>query len=168
MRIAVRLFALQRQQLGVRQLTLEVGEGATIEVAWSALCAAHPVLAPARASMRFARNGAYADPGDPLAEGDELALIPPVAGGAADRPVRWIALSAEPIRDADLAELRAAVATDADGAVVTFLGRTRETPGTPAPGQEAEAARFAGQRVVGLDYEAYEAMAIATLEAIAD
>jgi molybdopterin synthase catalytic subunit len=82
--------------------------------------------------------------------------------------VRWIALSAEPIRDRDLAELRAAVATDADGAVVTFLGRTRETPGTPAPGQEAEAERFAGQRVVGLDYEAYEAMAIATLEAIAD
>jgi molybdopterin synthase catalytic subunit len=82
--------------------------------------------------------------------------------------VRWIALSAEPIRDADLAELRAAVATDADGAVVTFVGRTRETPGTPAPGQEAEAARFAGQRVVGLEYEAFEGMAIATLEAIAD
>jgi molybdopterin synthase catalytic subunit len=51
---------------------------------------------------------------------------------------------------------------------VTFVGRTRETPGTPAPGQEAEAARFAGQRVVGLEYEAFEAMAIATLEAIAD
>ena len=175
MRIEVRLFALQRQQLGVRRLALEVGEGATIEDAWAALCVAHPVLAPARGSMRFARNGVYADPGDPLADGDELALIPPVAGGAAsngggadDRPVRWIALSAEPIRDADLAELRAAVATDADGAVVTFLGRTRETPGTPAPGQEAEAARFAGQQVVGLDYEAYEAMAIATLEAIAD
>jgi molybdopterin synthase catalytic subunit len=176
MRIDVRLFALQRQQLGVRQLAIEVGEGATIEDAWAALCVAHPVLAPAGASMRFARNGVYADPDDPLADGDELALIPPVAGGAdtgpdaagADRPVRWIALSAEPIRDADLAELRAAVATDADGAVVSFLGRTRETPGTPAPGQETEAARFAGQRVVGLDYEAYEAMAIATLEAIAD
>jgi molybdopterin converting factor small subunit len=148
MRIEVRLFALQRQQLGVRRLTLEVGEGATIEDAWAVLCVAHPVLSPARGSMRFARNGTYADPGDPLTEGDELALIPPVAGGAAsaegggasgdgpaaapddggtaadpdvevgaDRPVRWIALSDEPIRDADLAELRAAVATDADGAV---------------------------------------------------
>jgi molybdopterin synthase catalytic subunit len=59
------------------------------------------------------------------------------------------------------------VGTDADGAVATFVGRTRETPGTPAPGQEAEAARFAGQRVVGLEYEAFEPMAIAVLEAIA-
>jgi molybdopterin synthase catalytic subunit len=174
MHITVRLFALQRQQLGVRQLALEVGEGATIEDAWTTLCAAYPVLAGAHDSMRFARNGVYTDAREPLAEGDELALIPPVAGGAGatgdstERPVRWIALSAEPIRDTDLAELRAAVATDADGALVTFLGRTRETPGTPAPGQEAEATRFAGQRVVGLDYEAYEAMALATLESIAD
>jgi molybdopterin synthase catalytic subunit len=179
MRLTVRLFALQRQQLGQRQLPLELADGASIGDAWAALCDAYPILAAAGDSMRFARNGAYAGPGEPLAEGDELALIPPVAGGsgdapgpraadAADRPVRWIALSAGPIRDADLAELRAAVATDADGAVVTFLGRTRETPGTPAPGQETEAARHAGQRVVGLEYEAYEAMALATLEAIAD
>jgi MoaE-MoaD fusion protein len=180
MRITVRLFALQRQQLGLRQLPLEVGEGATIGDAWIALCAAYPVLEAAGASMRFAQNGVYADAADVLGQDDELALIPPVAGGARatdeaaqageadDRPVRWIALSSEPILDADLAELRAAVATDADGAVVTFLGRTRETPGTPAPGQEAEAARFAGQRVVALEYEAYEAMALATLEAIAD
>ena len=50
-------------------------------------------------------------------------------------------------------------ATPADGAVVTFVGQTRETPGTPAPGQEAVAARFAGQRVTGLAYEAFEPMA---------
>ena len=61
-----------------------------------------------------------------------------------------------------------AVPTAADGAVATFVGRTRETPGTPAPGQEAEAARFAGQRVDGLEYEAFEPMALAVLEAIAD
>jgi len=192
MQVTVRFFALQRQQLGVRQLPLEVGEGATIEEAWSTLCAEQPILAPARDSMRFARNGVYADVTEALADGDELALIPPVAGGAGSadgseaaegvagrdrddepvgaegRPVRWIALSAEAIHDADLAELRAAVATDGDGAVVTFLGRTRETPGTPAPGQETTAERFAGQRVVGLDYEAYEVMALATLESIAD
>jgi len=186
MLVTVRLFALQRQQLGLRQLPLDVPGGSTIDDAWEALCRAHPDLAAAGPSMRFARNGTYADRTEPLAEGDELALIPPVAGGARDAEgasggsgtqdpardddgaVRWISLSSEPIRDADLAELRAAVATDADGAVVTFLGRTRETPGTPAPGQEADAARFAGQRVVGLDYEAYESMAIATLETIAD
>jgi molybdopterin synthase catalytic subunit len=181
MRLTVRLFALQRQQLGVRQLTLEIADGATIEDAWNALCAAHPLLATAGPSMRFARNAVYAEPTDPLAEGDELALIPPVAGGAPDelvtpgqptppRPqqVRWIALSPEPIRDADVAELRVAVSTDADGAVVTFLGVTRASPGTPAPEQAAEAERFVGQRVVGLDYEAYESMALVVLEAIAD
>ncbi len=49
-----------------------------------------------------------------------------------------------------------------------FAGRTRETPGTPAPGQEEEAARHAGRRVDGLDYEAHEPMAEAVLGQIAD
>ncbi|HEY8168103.1 MAG TPA: molybdenum cofactor biosynthesis protein MoaE [Candidatus Limnocylindrales bacterium] len=172
--MTVRLFALQRQQLGVRELRLELDDGASVADAWQTLCATHPALSPAGASMRFARNGEYAEVDDALAEGDELALIPPVAGGARetetldDRPVRRIALTSEPIDDAVLVELQTAVATAVDGAVVTFLGRTRETPGTPAPGQEGEAARHAGQRVVGLDYEAYEAMALTTLAAIAD
>ena len=52
--------------------------------------------------------------------------------------------------------------------MVVFAGQTRETPGTPAPGQEAEAARFAGQRVEGLSYEAFEPMALAVLEEIAE
>jgi molybdopterin converting factor subunit 1 len=82
MRIRVRLFAMQRQQLGVREIPLEVPEGATIAEAWAALAALHPVLAPAGPTLRFARNAAYADREEPLAEGDELALIPPVAGGA--------------------------------------------------------------------------------------
>ncbi len=174
MRVTVRLFALQRQQLGTREVRLELPEGARIADAWAALAATYPVLEPARDSVRFARNGEYAPADEPLRDGDELAVIPPVAGGADDLPcaadprVRRIALSAEPISDDTLAELRVAVATDADGAVVTFLGRTRETPGTPAPGQEAQAQRFAGQRVVRLEYEAYEAMALRTLEAIAE
>ena len=65
-------------------------------------------------------------------------------------------------------ELGAKLATPADGAVVVFAGRTRETPGTPAPGQEAEAARHAGRRVDGLEYEAHEPMAEAVLGQIAD
>lgn len=174
MRVTVRLFALQRQQVGRRDVALEVPEGATIDEAWRALAADHEALAAARPFVRFARNGEYAEADDPLADGDELAVIPPVAGGADDkrptreRPVRWIALTSEPIGDETLAQVHAAVATDADGAVVTFLGRTRETPGTPAPGQEAEAERFAGQKVLGLDYESYEAMALRELERIAD
>jgi molybdopterin synthase catalytic subunit len=51
--------------------------------------------------------------------------------------------------------------------VVSFLGVTRDSPGTPAPGQEAEAARHAGRRVDGLEYEAHEPMALAVLAEIA-
>ncbi len=51
---------------------------------------------------------------------------------------------------------------------MTFLGRTRVTPGTPAPGQESEAAKHAGARVEGLEYEAFEPMAIEVLGQIAD
>ncbi|MBA3236541.1 MAG: molybdenum cofactor biosynthesis protein MoaE, partial [Chloroflexi bacterium] len=55
-----------------------------------------------------------------------------------------------------------------DGAVVGFLGRTRSTPGTPAPGQEAEAARHAGRDVESLEYEALDTLARRTLDEIAD
>jgi molybdopterin synthase catalytic subunit len=50
---------------------------------------------------------------------------------------------------------------------VGFLGRTRSTPGTPAPGQEAEAARHAGRTVESLDYETHESMARSVLLEIA-
>ena len=60
------------------------------------------------------------------------------------------------------------LATDEDGGVVAFTGRTRATPGTPAPGQEDEAARHAGRRVDGLEYEAFDTMAVSVLGEIAD
>ncbi|MFO1539168.1 MAG: molybdenum cofactor biosynthesis protein [Chloroflexota bacterium] len=169
MEVTVRLFALQRRQLGTKALPLTLPDGATIADAWAALVAAHPVLAPAATSMRFARNAVYADPATPLADGDELALIPPVSGGSdAPAPYRRIALSDAPFTDDVLAELRRALATPADGAVVLFLGQTRATPGTPAPGEEAAAARFAGSAVLALEYEAFAPLVLATLHAIAD
>ena len=65
-------------------------------------------------------------------------------------------------------QLHRVVGSEADGAVAVFAGQTRESAGTPAPGQEAEAERFAGQTVTGLTYEAFEPMALAVLEQIAD
>lgn len=199
MRVRVRFFALQRLQTGRREHDLWLPEGATVAAAWAAIVADFPELAPAGASVRFARNGAYVESIVPLAEGDELAVIPPVAGGGdaggggevdgvgdadgvADADgvsdsdgqgardaarYRRVEVVAGPIEPALVAELLSVLPTPADGAVAIFVGRTRETPGTPAPGQEAEAARFAGQRVVGLSYEAYEEMAISVFEAIA-
>ena len=166
MRVRVRLFAIQRELAGTREVPLDLADGATVVDAWDALVALHPSLAPGRPSVRFARNGAYADEATPLAEGDEVAMIPPVSGGGGER--RILEVRAEPFDAAILQELGDRLATDADGAVVGFLGRTRVTPGTPAPGQEAEAARHEGRSVQALEYEALESMAIDVLGSIAD
>ena len=170
--VRVRLFAIQRELAGTREVPLELADGADVEAAWAALVARHPVLAPGRASLRFARNGDYADPTTALADGDEVAMIPPVSGGSGDddghrrrrpTPTRILELRETPFTTAILAELADALAVPEDGAVVGFLGRTRSTPGTPAPGQEAEAARHAGRSVDSLEYEALDTLALRTL-----
>ncbi len=172
MRVTVLAFAMQRQLLGWKRSDLDLPDGATLGDAWDALVRAHPALAPSGSSVRFARNGVYAERAEQLADGDELALIPPVAGGAdhaagdagAYRRIElWDASFPPGVEGA----LRDVVATDGDGAVVTFVGRTRETPGTPAPGESVPDGA-AGQRVEGLSYEAFEPMAMGVLDAIAD
>jgi molybdopterin synthase catalytic subunit len=172
LRVRVRLFAMQREQAGTRAVMLELGPGATVDDAWAALVAIHPILGPGRRSVRFAKNGEYTDPSTPLDDGDEVACIPPVSGGAeapaASARRRILELRDGPFDASILAELADRLVTDQDGAVVGFLGRTRATPGTPAPGQEAEAARFVGAAVEALEYEALEPMAIRELERIAD
>jgi molybdopterin synthase catalytic subunit len=78
-----------------------------------------------------------------------------------------MSVTADPI-DGVLERLRSEIAVPADGAVTIFVGQTRVSPGTPAPGQEAEAARVAGERVIGLAYEAFESMVLAVLDEIGD
>ena len=171
--IRVRLFAIQRELAGTREVALELDDGGDVRAAWDALVARFPILAPGRDSVRFARNGAYAESTTALADGDELAVIPPVSGGAADadRPTtesRILELRDAPFSATILAELTDRLVTPEDGAAVGFLGRTRSTPGTPAPGQENEAARHVGRSVDALEYEAHGSMAVAVLEQIAD
>lgn len=172
MRVRVRLFAMQRELAGTRDVKLELADGADIGAAWDALVALHPGLAPGRDSVRFARNGAYAEATTALEEGDEVAMIPPVSGGADPSgsvpEMRILQVRPESFGAEILADLTDRLATAEDGAVVGFLGRTRVTPGTPAPGQEAEAARHAGRAVESLEYEAHESMAIGVLGQIAD
>jgi molybdopterin converting factor subunit 1 len=172
-RVRIRLFAMQRELAGTRELSVDLPQGADVAAAWDALVAIHPGLAPGASSVRFARNGAYADATSRLVDGDEVAMIPPVSGGARgqeDQDVRGRILEIRETRfGADiLAELTDRLTTPGDGAAVAFLGRTRATPGTPAPGQEAEAARHAGRSVESLEYEAHGSMALATLGEIAD
>jgi MoaE-MoaD fusion protein len=163
--VRVRLFAVQRELAGTREVPLDLPEPATVGSAWDALASLFPVLAPGRPSVRFARNGVYAEGSEALADGDEVAMIPPVSGGSG---ARLVELRDTPLGAGIIGELTERLADPGDGAVVGFLGRTRATPGTPAPGQEAEAARHQGRKVESLEYEAHEAMALDTLATIAD
>lgn len=172
LRVRVRLFAIQRELAGTREVGLELPAGATVEDAWTAVADRHPSIAPGRPSVRFARNGDYADASTPLADGDEIAFIPPVSGGSSEtgrgEGRRILEIVEGPLSRTILADLEDRLATPEDGAVVGFLGRTRVSPGTPAPGQESEAARHAGRSVESLSYEAHDSMALGVLGAIAD
>jgi molybdopterin synthase catalytic subunit len=165
MRIRVRLFAMLRQQAGWRERDLDLPTGATIDDAWAQLVAEVPTFAAHRDIVRFALNREYATAGQPLSDGDELVLIPPVAGGS-DSFLR-VEVTPDPISDDLLGELRRTVPSNADGAIVVFVGQTRDSPGTPSPTEEAEAAQHAAKHVVGLDYEVFEEMALDVLRKIA-
>ncbi|MBI2865976.1 MAG: molybdopterin converting factor subunit 1 [Chloroflexi bacterium] len=81
MKINVRLFALQREQLGWSERAVDMAEGTTIASLMDALAQDYPAIAEAAPHLLVAVNGEYAEPGTVLHPGDEVALIPPVSGG---------------------------------------------------------------------------------------
>ena len=99
---------------------------ATVADAWQALAAQTPALAAQREHVRFARNREYVGADQPLSDGDELAFIPPVAGGT-DSYLR-LEINRDPISDELLGQLRHEVPTTADGAYVMFQGRRESRP----------------------------------------
>jgi molybdopterin synthase catalytic subunit len=138
-KIAVKLFAALREQRGAREVEIELAAGSRVEAVWPALG-----LGDEPAGLVYAVNRAYAERDAVLADGDEVALIPPVSGGA-------FLLSGEPL---SLERAASEVASDDAGAIATFVGTTR--------------ARSRGRDVIRLEYEAYEGMAEAEMERIAD
>ena len=74
-------FARLRELLGFGERSLDVGSSATLEDVWLSLTAASPEAGRMRASTRFARNGVVVDGATRVADGDEIALLPPVGGG---------------------------------------------------------------------------------------
>ncbi len=74
-------FAGARDVIGKGELELELHAASTADEVLSLVCERHPGLVPYRASLRIAINGAYASREDSVRPGDEVALIPPVAGG---------------------------------------------------------------------------------------
>ena len=81
MQIKVKLFAAHRQLLGRREVDLQVANGATIIDVWHALKDEHPQLAHLSDTLVAARNHDYAALDTQVADGDEIAFIPPVSGG---------------------------------------------------------------------------------------
>ena len=138
MDVTVRLFAGLRERAGASSRPLELGDGAVVADVWAALG-----LGDEPPGLLYAVNRAYAGREAPLADGDEVALIPPVSGGA-------FRLSEEPLSvQAAIDE----VASPDAGAIATFVGTTRR--------------RSRDREVVRLEYEAYEGMAEAEMERIA-
>ena len=144
MLVEVRLFASLRE-LAPDRCELTLADGATMEQAWSTMAERHPGLRPHHPYVRPARNGAYVAWDQPLADGDVVAFLPPVSGGATS------ALDDGPI---DVAALERALADTGHGALVTFVGRARDRADD-------------GREVVELEYEVYPEMAESVLEEIA-
>jgi len=142
MRIAIRTFASLRE-LSVDRCDLELPDGSTLAAAWDAFAALYPATAVQRPYVRAARNGAYQPWDTVLDDGDEVAFLPPVSGGAGR-------LTAGPI---DVDALERAMADPEHGAVVTFVGRARRRSDD-------------GREVVELEYEAFDAMAETVLAQI--
>jgi len=150
MRVQVLYFAVFRERLRRDGEELELPGGARVGDAVAALAERHPVVAALRGRFQVAVNQAMAGDDQPLADGDELALIPPVAGGA-ELPPRHARLIAEP---PSLDRCAAAVRGPGMGGLVTFTGVVR--------------ADSQGRAVERLEYEAYAAMVDKVLAALCD
>jgi molybdopterin converting factor subunit 1 len=81
MRVRVRFFASLREGAGRSEAALELPVGATAEDAWARVAVDFPTLASRRPSLAVSVNRCYASFATVLAEGDEVAFVPPVSGG---------------------------------------------------------------------------------------
>ncbi len=82
MKARIRLFARLSELAGTRETEVELGEGLTARDAYEVLCGRYPGMAGLDHVLMYAVNGEYVSHDHPLRDGDELALIPPVSGGA--------------------------------------------------------------------------------------
>lgn len=147
-KVHVRYFAVVRERLGREDELVEVAAGTTVAAALDELARRHDAVRALRGVLRCAVNQEMCDERRVLADGDELALIPPVAGGAG-RHARVVAERA-PSLDACIA----AVSASGMGGIVTFTGMVRD--------------HSQGRAVERLEYEAYPEMAEKVFAEICD
>jgi MoaE-MoaD fusion protein len=148
--VRVRAFALLREVLGAAELAVSLPAGADVAALLAQLGRDYPDAGLAERRFTTAVNRSYAPPDTILADGDEVALIPPVSGGATklfevvDRPI-------------SIDEVAARVAAPENGAITLFAGTVRGLTEKPAGGVITDY----------LEYEAYAEMAEPVLESIA-
>jgi molybdopterin synthase catalytic subunit len=155
-RVNVLFFGLLKEITGCAAEQLELGEGASLGAVFDEYARRFPRLRDYDRSVVVARNQRFASRGETLADGDEIAFLPPVSGGAggfvraiSDPEGHLFALTREAI---DTRALAARLQRAEDGAVVTFEGVVRNN-------SQGRATRY-------LDYECYEPMAIQTMAEI--
>jgi MoaE-MoaD fusion protein len=156
MKVTVLYFAVFRERIGRDEEPLELPAGARVADAIEALAARHPAIGALRGRFRVAVNQDFTGDDHALADGDELALIPPVAGGTeAASPARHARLIGEPLSlDRCIAAVAGPGAGARMGGIVTFTGMVRR--------------HSRGTTVDHLEYEAYGAMALRELVRLCD
>lgn len=153
--IRVLFFGQLKEIAGCAEQDLALEEGATAAAVFEHYAALHPRFGGLRSSLVMAVNEEFAAPGTVLRDGDEVAFLPPVSGGAPwtqaveDPAGHFFALTREPI---DSAALAARLRRDSDGALVIFDGVVRNESG--------------GRKTRYLDYEGYEPMALKVMAEI--
>jgi molybdopterin synthase catalytic subunit len=137
--VQVRLFAGLRERAGFGERVVELEDSASAGDVWSRLD-----LGDEPTGLVYAVNRSYTERDEPLADGDEVALIPPVSGGG-------FRLIEGPI---DAPSVMAEAESDEAGSIASFVGTVR--------------ARSRGRNVLYLEYEAYEGMAEQVMAELAD
>ncbi len=148
MNVSLRLFASLHDLLGVRELSLELTDGASIEDLKRQLIQNYPAIQPAMNTVAFAIDDEYVAFDAKLRDGSEVALIPPVSGGSGEQLDRF-RVTYEPLDGELLADL---VRRDQAGAIALFYGIVRN--------------HNDGKAVSHLEYEAHESMALRKLQEV--
>jgi MoaE-MoaD fusion protein len=148
--VRVRLFARLRELAGTETESLELPPGSTLADVYDALRRNHPALQAEHSAVRAALNQEFKDWSAEVADGDEVAFIPPVSGGAHGVGILF-ELTPDPL---DARRMEAAVSHAGAGAICTFTGVVRDNS--------------RGRSITHLDYEAYAEMATAQMRRIGD
>lgn len=153
MRLRLLCFGRLREILAP-ELIFELTAPATVAELWQSLRAQYPALAPYDGTVAIAVNQAFASPATPLAEGDEVALLPPVSGGLGEPVLPLVSAHARLQRESiESAVLLADCKQAEDGAACLFDGIVRNNT--------------RGRRTLYLEYDSYPAMALAEMEKLA-